>query len=189
MKLPVTADLLDAFLQRVSETGANPATEQEAPSCDSIAGSWRQLGLRSGDLVLLCLPNGRNLLRQFFGVLLAGGVPALVTPMTPAARLREMSLAMGAWGIGALRLPSGDLGCQRVERIGAMPVALLPQPVQPAAAAGEVVLSTSGTSGFSSGCVFDFEALLLNAQRHADSIGQGGDDGVLVNLPLHFSFA
>jgi acyl-coenzyme A synthetase/AMP-(fatty) acid ligase len=48
---------------------------------------------------------------------------------------------------------------------------------------------TSGTSGVSSGCVFDFEAILLNGRRHADAIGQRADDTVLVNLPLFFSFA
>ena len=48
---------------------------------------------------------------------------------------------------------------------------------------------TSGTSGVSSGCVFDFEAILLNGKRHADAIGQRADDTVLLNLPLYFSFA
>jgi acyl-CoA synthetase (AMP-forming)/AMP-acid ligase II len=52
-----------------------------------------------------------------------------------------------------------------------------------------VILLTSGTSGFASGCVFDIGALLLNAQRHAASIGQRSDDTILMNLPIHFSFA
>src|SRR5205807_7225609 len=58
-----------------------------------------------------------------------------------------------------------------------------------AAEPGEVVLLTSGTSGFATGCVFDLNALLLNAERHAKAIGQRSGDTVLVNLPLHFSFA
>src|ERR1700689_5165178 len=70
-----------------------------------------------------------------------------------------------------------------------MQVAMFPPAPEPAAAPGEVVLLTSGTSGFASGCVFDFEALLLNGKRHADSIGQRKDDVLLVSLPLHFSFA
>jgi acyl-CoA synthetase (AMP-forming)/AMP-acid ligase II len=48
---------------------------------------------------------------------------------------------------------------------------------------------TSGTSGVSSGCVFDFEAILLNGQRHADAIGKTEKDTVLVSLPMFFSFA
>jgi acyl-CoA synthetase (AMP-forming)/AMP-acid ligase II len=47
---------------------------------------------------------------------------------------------------------------------------------------------TSGTSGFSSGCVFDLETILLNGERHAESIGQRAEDAVLVSLPLYFSF-
>jgi long-chain acyl-CoA synthetase len=54
---------------------------------------------------------------------------------------------------------------------------------------GEVVILTSGTSGFASGCVFGIEQLLLNAERHAESIGQRPEDTVLVNLPLYYSFA
>jgi acyl-CoA synthetase (AMP-forming)/AMP-acid ligase II len=59
----------------------------------------------------------------------------------------------------------------------------------PAAKAGEVILLTSGTSGFASGCVHDFSSLMLNARRHAESIGQTPGDTVLVSLPLYFSFA
>jgi len=70
-----------------------------------------------------------------------------------------------------------------------MQVAIFPPASEPAAAPGEVVLLTSGTSGTASGCVFDFEALLLNARRHADAIGQRKEDTVLVSLPLYFSFA
>ncbi len=54
---------------------------------------------------------------------------------------------------------------------------------------GEVVLLTSGTSGIFSGCVFDSAALLLNARRHAASIGQSAADRLLINLPLFYSFA
>jgi acyl-CoA synthetase (AMP-forming)/AMP-acid ligase II len=48
---------------------------------------------------------------------------------------------------------------------------------------------TSGTSGVSSGCVFDVESILLNGSRHANAIGQRAEDTVLVSLPLFFSFA
>src|SRR5262249_54382620 len=49
-------------------------------------------------------------------------------------------------------------------------------------------LLTSGTSGSASGCVTTIDAILRNATRHADAIGQRADDTVLVSLPLHFSF-
>jgi long-chain acyl-CoA synthetase len=188
MKTFLSPRLLDSFVERTIE--ALPSDlPHTSPDCEALARAWRGLGLRPGDLVLLCLPNSRELLHQFFGVLTAQGVPALLPPMMPAARLREIAKAMGAYAIGVLRLPSGDLGAESYDSIGPLQVAILRPSSEPAAAPGEVALMTSGTSGFASGCVFDFEAILLNGRRHAASIGQSAADTVLVSLPLFFSFA
>jgi len=184
----LTPKLIDSFVGRTSEVFQNDATDG-SPCCEALGRAWQRLGLRRGDVVLLCLPNGKELLNQFFGVLMSQGVPALVAPMTPAARLREISQALGAWAIAGFRLPSGEFGARSHESIGQLQVATLQPPSEPAAAPGEVIVLTSGTSGFASGCVFDLGALLLNGERHAESIGQRADDVVLVSLPLYFSFA
>jgi len=172
----------------VQELGAG-SPRDAAGAFENVARSWQRLGLRPGDLVLLALPNGVGLLAQFFGALLAGAVPALVAPNTTAARMRELVRVLGARAVGALRLPEGLLKGRVPETIGAMQIVLFPPSESPPTAPGEVVLLTSGTSGFASGCVFGLESLLLNAERHADAIGQRPSDTVLVNLPLHFSFA
>ncbi|MGD0732856.1 MAG: class I adenylate-forming enzyme family protein [Terracidiphilus sp.] len=188
MKSFLSPRLLDFFVERAIEAlpSGIPLT---TPDCESLGKAWRERGLRPGDLVLLCLPNSRELLHQFFGVLMAGGVPALLPPIMPTARLREIATNMGAFAIAGLRLPAGDLGAESFGTRGPLQIALLKPPADPASAPGEVVLMTSGTSGFSSGCVFDFEQILLNGKRHADSIGQRPDDTILVSLPLFFSFA
>jgi acyl-CoA synthetase (AMP-forming)/AMP-acid ligase II len=188
MKKFFSPHLLDSFVERTMDalpSGFPPST----PDCAALGKAWKELGLRPGDLVLLCLPNSRELLHQFFGVMMAGGVPALLPPLMPSARLREIAGAMGAFAVGALRLTTGDLGAESYTHIGALHIALLKAPPEPTAAPGELVLMTSGTSGVSSGCVFDFEAILLNGKRHADAIGQRAEDTVLLNLPLYFSFA
>jgi acyl-CoA synthetase (AMP-forming)/AMP-acid ligase II len=188
MKDFLNSVLLDSFVARTIEalpSGLPPTS----PDCAALGRAWKEHGLRPGDLVLLCLPNSRELLHQYFGVLMAGGVPALLPPMMPAVRLREIAKAMGAFAIGALRLTTGELNAESYQAIGPLRIALLKPPPEPVAAPGEVVLMTSGTSGISSGCVFDFEAILLNGKRHADAIGQRADDTVLLNLPLFFSFA
>ena len=188
MKRFLSPRLLDSFVERTIE--ALPSgIPLSTPDCESLAKAWIERGLRPGDLVLLCLPNSRELLHQFFGVLAAQGVPALLPPIVPAARLREIARAMGAFAIGALRLPASDLEAVSFHTMGPLQIAILNPPREPAGAPGEVVLMTSGTSGFSSGCVFDFESILLNGRRHADAIGQRKDDTVLVSLPLFFSFA
>jgi acyl-CoA synthetase (AMP-forming)/AMP-acid ligase II len=188
MKNFLSPGLLDSFLERTVE--ALPSgLPHSSPDCAALGKAWRALGLRPGDLVLLCMPNCKELLHQFFGVLMAGGVPALLPPNMPTPRLREIATAMGAFAIGALRLPTSEFGAVSSNSIGLLQAALLAPPPEPAGAPGEMVLMTSGTSGVSSGCVFDFEAVLLNGQRHASAIGQRAEDTVLVNLPLFFSFA
>ena len=188
MKNFLSPRLLDSFVERAVEalpSGIPPCS----PDCESLGRAWKQLGLRPGDLVLLCLPNCKELLHQYFGVLMAGGVPALLPPLMHAARLREIATAMGAFAIGGLRLSTGELGAESYHSIGPLHVAILKPPPEPAGAPGEVVLMTSGTSGVASGCVFDFEAILLNGKRHVQAIGQGASDTVLVTLPMFFSFA
>lgn len=174
------------FLGRCLDVGADALSER---GFEELAGEWRASGLRPGDLVLLSLPTGVALLQQFFGVLAAGGVPALLAPGTPSARLYEMATVMGARAIGAVRLPATGLSPERVNQIGVLEVAWYPASGPPAANAGEVVLLTSGTSGFASGCVTTVDAMMRNGERHADAIGQRPEDVVLVSLPLHFSFA
>ena len=186
---PLSPDAVHGFLDRVEEAAPDRAAVRAGSSFEDLARRWADLGLRPGDLVLLALPNGIELLAQFFGVLAAGGVPAPVAPNTPSGRLRELVDVMGARGLVTVHLPRGLSGLERREPVGHARAGLFVARKSPAARPGEVVLLTSGTSGFASGCVFGLPALILNATRHADAIGMRAEDVILVNLPLHFSFA
>jgi acyl-CoA synthetase (AMP-forming)/AMP-acid ligase II len=186
---------ITAFLERAVDAGHEPLMESAQAGAQArprpfpeLADRWRALGLRPGDLVLLALPTGVALLQHFFAVLLAGGVPALLAPGAPSARLREVAARMGARALGAVRLPPLP-EAERTEPVGLLETAWFAPQGQSLVNAGEVVLLTSGTSGSASGCVTSLEAMLRNGARHADSIGQRPEDTVLVSLPLHFSFA
>lgn len=183
---PLPEAQIAAFFERTVDVSVDALRER--PFTD-LADRWRALGLRPGDLVLLSLPTGVALLHHFFGVIAAGGVPALLAPGTPSARIREMVSLMGARAVGAVRLPAAGLDPERVDHVGLIEVAWYPASAEPAAAPGEVVMLTSGTSGFASGCVTTLDAMLRNGARHADAIGQRAGDTVLISLPLHFSFA
>jgi long-chain acyl-CoA synthetase len=174
------------FLDQARDVGSEALSER---GFEELAEVWRSQGLRPGDLVLLSLPTGVALLQHFFGLLAAGGVPALLAPGTPSARLCEMATLMGARAIGAVRLPASGLDPERVDRVGMLEVAWYAPTAAPPTTPGEVVLLTSGTSGFASGCVTHIDAMMRNGARHADAIGQRPEDVVLVCLPLHFSFA
>lgn len=180
---------IEAFLARVVEVAPEESPAVEATSFLAIAEEWQSMGLRKGDMVLLRMSNGKALLHHFFGALLAGGVPALVGNNVPSARLREMASVMSARAIASTRALPEEVGAASDVKIGGAVVHEFENAAAPAAGPGQLVLLTSGTSGLSSGCLFDVEASLLNAARHAAAIGQRRDDAVLVNLPLHFSFA
>ncbi|MGA2065046.1 MAG: class I adenylate-forming enzyme family protein [Thermoguttaceae bacterium] len=187
--ISLSPDAVSRFLDRVQDVCSQQPRDSAQRSIDELACRWRKLGLRPGDLVVLALPNGAELLRQFFGVLAAGGVPALVVPNTPSGQLQDLIHIMGARAVGAMCVSPRVTGMETAATLGEIQVGLVSADRPPAAVPGEVVLLTSGTSGFASGCVFSVEALLLNATRHADSIGQRADDTVLISLPLCFSFA
>jgi acyl-CoA synthetase (AMP-forming)/AMP-acid ligase II len=186
MKLgPLTEGEVLSFLERAVDAGHDPLVDRPFPD---LAARWRALGLAPGDLVMLALPTGVALLQHFFAVIAAGGVPALVAPGAPAARLVETATRMGARAVAAVRLPPLP-AAERTVPLGALETAWIERPGPSPVAAGEVVLLTSGTSGSSSGCVTTLAAMLRNGARHAASIGQRPDDTVLVSLPLCFSFA
>lgn len=185
---PIPPSVIDAFLDRTRDLCPGASAADPKGAVEDHGARWRDMGLRPGDVVALALPNGIGLLRHFFGVLAAGGVPALVAPNAPAARLHRLIAALGARAIVAAHIPREIKGLERHGNLGRMHVGLFTPGGAPAASPGEVILLTSGTTGFSTGCVFSMDALLLNARRHVDSIGQQAEDTVLVNLPLHFSF-
>lgn len=187
---PLTTASASKFLARVHDgLSAAPSTAEARLSLELLQRRWSQLGIRPGDVIVLSLPNGALLLKQFFGVLLAGAVPVLLPPTCPGQRLRELASLLAARAIVGSRLLASRLDSCTLEPLEASVAALLPAEEPPRTQPGEVILLTSGTSGFLSGCVFALEDLLLNAKRHADSIGQSDRDTVLVNLPLHYSFA
>ncbi|RKH43604.1 class I adenylate-forming enzyme family protein [Corallococcus sicarius] len=183
--VPLTA--VQAFLDRIRDlTEAHPTADR---SVATLAAEWMARGLRPGDVVLLALPNGAGLLAHVFAVLAARGVPALVSPASPAGRQQSLVEALPARALVAMRSPAPHT--QGLERfaLGGAEVALFPETELPGAKPGEMVLLTSGTSGFASGCVFDLSALFLNADRHADAVGLRAGDTALVNLPLYYSYS
>ncbi|WP_163778638.1 class I adenylate-forming enzyme family protein [Myxococcus vastator] len=181
--LPLSS--IQAFLGRVRDL----TTSQPVQPLAQLAAAWRARGLRPGDVVLLALPNGAELLAQTFAILATRGVPALVSPSAPAARQKALVESLPARAQVAMRRPAPL--AQDVDRfaLGGAEVALFSEAQPPTARPGEMVLLTSGTSGFASGCVFDLDALFRNASRHADAVGLRPNDTVLVNLPLYYSYS
>jgi 1-acyl-sn-glycerol-3-phosphate acyltransferase len=56
---------------------------------EAVANGLQQHGLQAGDAVVLMLPTGEDYFFSFFGVLLAGGIPAPIYPPLQPSRLEE----------------------------------------------------------------------------------------------------
>lgn len=157
---------------------------------DPIVDEVHLLGLEPGRPVMVAMPNGRPLITVVFALLARGAVPVLLPPSAPPSRIQRMAQALGAEALIAPRIPAclqngelpytlGDLAQLKFLR------GVDTRQYEP----GEIILLTSGTSGVFSGCLHRIDSLLLNAQRHVRAIGQTADDRVLINLPMHYSYA
>ncbi|MEV6923827.1 class I adenylate-forming enzyme family protein [Dactylosporangium sp. NPDC051485] len=153
--------------------------------------AWAMRHLPPGGAVLIALPNGADLLAVLFAALQAGAVPVPISASAPPARIQDIAHRIGAVALAVPRSTtaayarSGRSLGPRVH-LHTLPAALdRPGRYQP----GQLILMTSGTSGIATGCLHVVDSLLRNAARHAAAIGQRPGDRVLVNLPLHYSYA
>ncbi|MEU7164305.1 class I adenylate-forming enzyme family protein [Streptomyces morookaense] len=184
----VSFEEADAFLRDAVDL-APPG----APHC-TLAGTmedYRRAGLPPGTLVAIGLPNGRDLLTQFFAAVLTGLVPLLVNPSTPAGRVTELARHLNIGAYVTTERRAHAFGADRTYPAGTHRLIRTatredhPEQYEP----GDVVMLTSGTSGMFSACVNRLDALLRNARRHNLATGVRGGDTVLVILPLYYSYA
>jgi acyl-CoA synthetase (AMP-forming)/AMP-acid ligase II len=175
-------DVIEKLIARTTDTGS----EGDGRGLRQLVDELANLSLAPGSVVLISLGNGVRLLRTLFAAILAGYVPVLLAPSTPASRMEELITHLRP----ALLIGNGTVGRINGTRVrvdgghGVLP------DVQPRLhAPGQMILLTSGTSGSATGCLHDTRSLLRNARLHADSIGLTADDTLLVVLPVYYSFA
>lgn len=171
------------FLTRVD--GVPAGRDDRAPAgVDDVLADLAGLGLAPGAAVVLCLANGVELLRVQLASLLLGLVPLAVPPGTPWQRVRALAGHIGAGVVVTTRL-TGTGPRVPVGGASAVPTGQSATRYRP----GEILLSTSGTSGMFSACVHRVSSLLHNARLHAGATGITSADTLLVNLPLYYSYA
>jgi len=148
-------------------------------------------GLSPGDVVLLSLPTGAELVSAYFGVLLAGGAPGLIA--TPSNRVADPSVY--AERVGAIlrdarahtfyaapevaAIFGGEGAAHLVAAAPAVPVA----PAAPRDVA--TVQYSSGSTGQPKGILLTHEAMLNNIRAVRDGLGLGADDVSVNWIPLY----
>lgn len=181
---------LKAFIDNSVETEQVPDKREHLPSLENLVHEYTELDLGQGSVILVLLNNSKLFISHVFAISLAGYVPALVPPSTPTVRVNAIAECFSAKAILKNKIfKNAYAKVSDIKSLGAVEIALICQNNNPVTNQGELILTTSGTSGFSSGCVFDFSALLRNAKKHADVIQLNEKDKVLVNLPMFYSYA
>ncbi|WP_438493789.1 class I adenylate-forming enzyme family protein [Streptomyces asiaticus] len=179
------ADVIETFLDSTVDVHGHGPPRPLAAALDDLAGTV----VGAGAPVLIAMPNGTSLLTAFFAVLLHGGVPVPLAPASSSARLTEVARRLGASALIAPRVDARRYGAAPPRPFGDADLLPLPWGERRHYSRGEVILMTSGTSGIASGCLHALDSLLENAARHANAVGQREGDTVLLNLPLHYSYA
>ena len=181
---------LNSFINNCVETEQVPDKRDHLPSLENLVQDYIELELPQGSVILVLLNNSKLFISHVFAISLAGYVPALVPPSTPTVRIDAIAQCFNAKAILKNKIFSNTYAdVSHIKPVGAVELAFIFQNNTHVTKQGELILTTSGTSGFSSGCVFDFSTLLRNAQKHADVIQLNEQDKVLVNLPMFYSYA
>lgn len=165
-------------------------TDQKSNYWQEISNFWLTfVEIPKGAAILVSLANSVDLLYHVLSIIQAGFVPILAAPALPQLRLSDLQARFAFHGFIQAALQVAVIPYQQRFDIGEQSFYLCSQQEKAYLNSGEIVLTTSGTSGLASGCVFNIESLWRNASKHVHAIQLTVKDIVLVNLPLYYSYA
>ncbi len=159
------------------------------------------LGVRAGDRVALMLPTGKDYFFDFFGVLLAGGVPVPIYPPTRPSQLEEHLLRHAGILENAgtrvlITVPEARVVAHLLKARAAA-LHHLASPDELAAQDGAEVLDlrkpedlaflqyTSGSTGAPKGVMLTHANLLANIRAMGQAVGVSSEDVFISWLPLY----
>lgn len=190
--------------QRVFCHFSRPDGELALTYGDLLAGArryaalYREAGLQPGDTVTLVLGHGPAQAQAFVGAQLGGFVPSFGAPPNPrqdATHYWQQLRAQCRRVHGGLMLTSAELAERMAEAVAGTALRLLQAEQQPvhdtrpafAAVGSDLALlqHSSGTTGARKGVALSHQAVLLQLQLYAQSLGLRDDDVIVSWLPLY----
>jgi malonyl-CoA/methylmalonyl-CoA synthetase len=197
--MPGDSPLLARWLARagdgrpaVHEAGGTTAWREVVAAADRVAGALLD-GRRSleGERVALLVAPGAEFLACFFGVVRAGGVAVVLSPLHPPPETRFFCDDAGIRTVIASRDRTGDVAFLAPERRVARADALVassghaPVAADPLADDPALQLYTSGTTGKPKGAVITHANLAVQQQLLGEAWGFRPEDVLCHVLPLH----
>ena len=165
-----------------------------------LAAATAALGARGGDVVIVVLPHSADLFCAFFGAILGGQVPAILS--VPSFKLdaayyrREIEGLLGRIDAAVLitdaetatrfEIRGDTIGRSRVLLADRLAAASVPVP-SPEAGAEDVVLlqHSSGSTGLKKGVALSNRAILDQVRAYRDEVGFAEGDRIASWLPLY----
>ncbi|MBI4800342.1 MAG: AMP-binding protein [Desulfarculus sp.] len=168
-----------------------------------LASALAGLGFKPGDLAAICLPNNRQWLAAYFGILKAGGVAVALSmamprhelaPLLEDCRPRLLLTTEAKWAelggraelpfLSQVVAPGGDITWEDLMARGGAPLAAVERGRGDLAA----VLYTGGTTGRAKGVMLSHANLLASAHNVAGQERSTHEDRALCFLPLNHVF-
>ncbi|MBU0481446.1 MAG: AMP-binding protein [Proteobacteria bacterium] len=167
-----------------------------------VAAGLQQAGLEFGESVLIMLPTGQEYFCSFFGILLAGGIPAPVYPPGRAKQIEEHLLRHSAIAANCgarimIVMPEARQFAQLMQHgVGTLKTFLTvneladlggSEVVEPVVASGDTAFLqyTSGSTGMPKGVILSHANLLANIRVMGSVVGVSGNDVFVSWLPLY----
>jgi long-chain acyl-CoA synthetase len=167
--------------RRISDFGDAP------PKYGQLFDGYARLALQPGSAVLIFAPNSVEFLLHWIAALANGYVPCAIAPSTKTALVNALQKSLNIAAIAGPQLDPARYQAKHSARIGAFDVVVCDRTV-PSYEPYDVLMLTTGTSGWQTACVHTVESLVCNASMTNKTLNITAADRQLVVLPMYHSY-
>lgn len=167
--------------RRISDFGS------AAPKYDQLFEGYARLALQPGSAVLIFAPNSIEFLLHWIATLANGYVPCAIAPSTKTALVSALQKSLNIAAIAGPQLDPARYPAKHFARIGAFN-AVVCERTSPSYEPFDVLMLTTGTSGWQTACVHTVESLVCNASMTNKALNITAADKQLVALPMYHSY-
>jgi long-chain acyl-CoA synthetase len=157
------------------------------PKYDQLFEGYARLALQPGSAVLIFAPNSVEFLLHWIAVLANGYVPCAIAPSTKASLVSTLQKSLNIAVIVGPQLDPARYQAKHFARIGRFNVVVCNR-TAPSYEPFDVLMLTTGTSGWQTACVHTVESLVCNASMTNKALNITATDKQLVVLPMYHSY-